>query len=126
MTTAEKQWVAKVVPKMLPFERLMEMVFDAMTDQDRADFLAVFRLGNPALAHSFIAAAAKRRHLNAIFTMNFDCHLETALSNNKVKLGTDVVVLHDITSALASTREGHRGRNAGDEFMRDADRGNQR
>jgi tetratricopeptide (TPR) repeat protein len=106
MSAAEKDWIASVVPSKLPFERLMETVLDAMGERDKRDFLSVFRLGQPAIVHSFIAAASKRGHLNDIFTTNFDCHIETALARAELKLGTDVIQYHRIAELAASMPAG--------------------
>src|SRR5271157_176294 len=102
MTSQERDLVARVVPKTLPFERLMETILGLMSDPIRDRLLSVFGLGQPAMAHRFIARMAKRWPLSRILTTNFDCHIETALRDEGLERDRDFIArpaLGDLTDS---------------------------
>ncbi len=105
MTSQERDLIARVVPKTLPFERLMETVLGLMTDPIRDRLLSVFGLGQPAIAHRFIARMAKRWRLSRILTTNFDCHIETALRDEGLERDRDFIARPALRNTTDSLRE---------------------
>jgi tetratricopeptide (TPR) repeat protein len=92
LASDERARIAEAVPSRLPFERLMEVVLEGMDVTARREVLAVFGAGQPSRHHVFIARLAKRGMLKAIFTTNFDPHLEDACAEEGMERGRDFEV----------------------------------
>lgn len=95
LSEEESERVAHAVPSRLPFERLMEVLLEGMDDVARRDFLAVFSAGRPGLHHVFLGRLVKKNLLRAIFTTNFDPHIEKALEVESLVRHRDFEVCAD-------------------------------
>jgi len=92
LDAAEQQQVRQFVHNHLPFERFMEIILESMDESVRTGFLNLFGLGAPAGCHHFLAALAKKKLVRAIYTTNFDTHIEGALKAAALTPGLDYEV----------------------------------
>ena len=95
LTPKQRDQIANIVPNRLPFERLMEVVLDAMDEPAQRSLLKLFRLGQPNAYHMFLAALAKQGLVRTFYTTNFDTHIETALDRVKLQREKDYEVWHE-------------------------------
>ena len=76
----------------MPFEVFMETINEL---SDISALLCIFDVGQPNHTHKFLANEIRRGRVSCVLTTNFDCHLETALTEVGLIEGEDFRVIHD-------------------------------
>ena len=73
-----------------PFESFMEVVLDGDDS-----ILDLFKIGEPNSNHFFIASLIKEGVISCVYTTNFDCLIEKALSYKGMVVDKDYSVIYD-------------------------------
>ena len=95
LTEEERNKIANIVPKRLPFERLMETILESMDQVAQMDLLKIFKMGEPNTYHHFLAQLVKMGKLKTICTTNFDTHIEKALNGIGLKNNEDYEIFDE-------------------------------
>lgn len=84
--------IESILNSGMPFEVFMETINDL---SDISPLLHIFDIGQPNHTHKHLANEIRRGRVACVMTTNFDCHLETALTDVGLIEGVDFRVIHN-------------------------------